>query len=248
MLFNSRTPYNKRAFLIEHFFKYKVLIGNKSRFTNSDSYDYIFGVNFMGNTLLNINKSLILLKKSLIFIKQIEKNRGNILFVGTRYDLRNIIAEIGNKTGSPYINYKWSKGLLTNWENTSNSIKFYKLFLRKLDMKTQKRVIMENAFLGLTSMVRLPDAIFIFDVSVDFEAFKEAKSLNIPVISLVDTNIPVRNIDYPIPSNTESLLTAVFFANLVIATLGKLRSKFPLELKVNKKARQHQGLRRKKSK
>jgi ribosomal protein S2 len=68
------------------------------------------------------------------------------------------------------------------------------------------------------------------------------------VISLVDTNIPVRNIDYPIPSNTESLLTAVFFANLIIATLGKLRSKFPLELKVNKKARQHQGLSRKKSK
>jgi small subunit ribosomal protein S2 len=222
---NKGIPYNKKTFLMEHFFNYKTLIGNKLRFTNSESYEYIFSINFTGNTILNINKSLILLKRALIFIKQIKKNKGKILFVGTRYDLRKVIEEIGNKTESPYVNYRWSKGLLTNWENTNTSIKFYNLFLKKLDMRTKKRVKMENTFFGLTSMTRLPDAIFIFDISTDFEAFTEAKSLNIPVISLVDTNIPTRGIDYPIPSNTESLLSVIFFANLIISTLSNLSHK-----------------------
>jgi len=214
-------PYNKKTFLIEQFFNYKTLIGNKVRFTNAESYDYIFGINFSGNTILNINKSLVLLKRALLFIKEIKKNKGNILFVGTRYDLRKVMEIIGNKTESPYVNYRWSKGLLTNWENTNTSIKFYNLFLKKLDMRTKKRSKMENTFFGLKSMTRLPDAIFIFDISTDFEAFKEAKSLNIPVISLVDTNIPTRAIDYPIPANTESILSIIFFANLIIASIKK---------------------------
>jgi small subunit ribosomal protein S2 len=214
-------PYNKKAFLIEQFINYKTLIGNKLRFSNSESYDYIFRINYIGNTIFNIDKSLVLLKRALIFIKQIKKNKGNILFVSTRYDLRKVIKEIGTKTESPYINYRWSKGLLTNWENINISIKFYNLFLKNLDMGTKKRLKMENTFLGITSMTCLPDAIFIFDLNTDLEAFKEAKALNIPIISLVDTNISIRNIDYPILANTESILSIIFFANLIIASLKK---------------------------
>tara|TARA_R110001592_G_scaffold150202_3_gene375979 strand:- start:7714 stop:8412 length:699 start_codon:yes stop_codon:yes gene_type:complete len=216
-------PYNKKIFLTEQFLNYKTLIGNKLRFTNSESYEYIFGINFTGNTILNISKSITLLRRALIFIKQVKKNNGNILFVGTRYDLRKLIKEIGNKTESPYINYKWPKGLLTNWENTNTSIKFYHLFLKKLDMRTKKRSRMENTFFGLTSMNRLPDVIFIFDLNTDLEAFKEAKSLNIPVISFVDTHIPNRSIDYPIPANTESILSMIFFTSLIISSITKSR-------------------------
>jgi len=213
--------YNKKAFLIEQFFNYKTLIGNKLKFTKSESYEYLFGINFTGNTIFDVNKSLVLLKRALNFIKQVKKNKGTILFVGTRYDLRKVIKEIGTKTESPYINYRWSKGLLTNWENTNTSIKFYNLFLKKLDMRSKKRSKMENTFFGLTSMNSLPDAIFIFDLTADLEAFKEAKALNIPVISFVDTNVPNRVIDYPIPANTESLLSSIFFASLIIAALKK---------------------------
>lgn len=212
-------PYNKKIFLIENFFRYKSLIGNKKKFTNSESYEYIIGLNFTGNTIFNFNKSLILLKKALSFIKQIKKNNGTILFVGTRYDLKKIIKEIADKTKVPYVNYRWSKGLLTNWENTNTSIKFYNLFFKNLDTNPKKRTKMKNTFFGLTSMTSLPDAIFIFDINTDLEAFKEAKALNIPIISLVDTNIPTRAIDYPIPANTESFLSIIFFANLVISSL-----------------------------
>jgi small subunit ribosomal protein S2 len=217
----EKTSYNKKTFLTEQLINYKTLIGNKLRFTNSESYDYIFGLNFNGNTIFNFNKSLILLKRALIFIKQIKKNKGNILFVGTRPDVRKVVKTIGIKTDSPYVNYRWSKGLLTNWENTNTSIKFYNLFLKKLDMKTKRRAKMENTFFGLTSMTRLPDAIFIMDLSTDVEAFKEAKALNIPLIALADSNIPTRAIDYPIPGNTESILSIIFYANLIISSLNK---------------------------
>jgi small subunit ribosomal protein S2 len=214
-------PYNKKTILTEQFYRYRTLIGNKLRFTNSESYEYIFGLNFIGNTIFNVNKSLVLLRRALIFIQQIKKNKGNILFVGTRFDMREIIQTIGIKTNSPYINYKWSKGLLTNWENTSSSIKFYNLFLKKLDMRAKKKNKMENTFFGLTSMTKLPDVIFIMDLNIDFEAYKEAKALNIPIIAIVDTNTPVRNIDYPIPGNSESILSIIFFANLIISSLKK---------------------------
>jgi small subunit ribosomal protein S2 len=214
-------PYNKKTFLIKQFLSYKTLIGNKLRFTNAESYDYIFRINYIGNTIFNMNKSLFLLKKALLFIKQIKKNNGIILFVGTQEDLTKVIGEIGNKTESPYVNYRWPKGLLTNWENISVSIKFYNLFLKRLEMRSKKRIKMENTFVGLTSMTRLPDAIFIFDLITDFEAFKEAKLLNIPIISLVDTNTPTRDIDYPILANTESILSVIFFANLIVSSLMK---------------------------
>jgi small subunit ribosomal protein S2 len=215
-------PYNKKTFLIKQFLNYKSLIGNKLRFTNSESYEYIFRINFIGNTIFNVNKSLFLLKRALLFIKQIKENKGTILFISTRKDLKNVIAEIGKKTELPYVNYRWSKGLLTNWENTNASIRFYNLFIKRLEMRNKKRLKMKNTFIGLSSMTRLPDAVFIFDLSMDFEAFKEAKSLNIPVISLVDTNIVNRDIDYPILANTESVLSVIFFANLIIASFKKL--------------------------
>jgi len=218
-IYKNKLFYNKKNNLIESFFNYKTLIGNKKVFTNSESYEYILGFNFTGNTIFNFNKSLVLLKKALSFIKQIKKNKGTILFVGTRYDLRKIVKEIANKSELPYVNYRWSKGLLTNWENTNTSIKFYNLFFKNLDTKTKKRTKMENTFFGLTSMTRLPEAIFIFDINTDLEAFKEAKTLNIPIISLVDTNVPTRKIDYPIPANTESILSIIFFGNLIIKSL-----------------------------
>jgi small subunit ribosomal protein S2 len=213
--YNKKTFYNKKTLLTEHFFNYKTLIGNKLSFTNSESYEYIFSINFMGNTLFNIDNSLVLLKRALIFIKNIKENKGNILFIGTRFDLNKVSEMVAKKTKSPFIGQVWSKGLLTNWENSKTSIESYNLLLKKLDMTTKKRLKMENTFSGLTSMSCLPDAVFIFDISTDIEAFQEAKSLNIPVISLVDTNIPIRVVDYPIPFNTESLLSVIFFCSLL---------------------------------
>jgi small subunit ribosomal protein S2 len=218
----NNLSYNKKAFLIEQFFSYKALVGNKIRFTNPQSYEYIFGLNFNKNTIFNINKSLVLLRRALNLIQKIKENKGNILFVGTRFDTRKIVENIAIKTSSPYINYKWPNGLLTNWENNTTSLKFYHLFLKKLKMRKKGHNKMKNTFSGLTSMNKLPDAIFIMDLNTDFDAFKEAKALNIPIIALIDSNIPARMIDYPIPANSDSILSIIFFANLIISSIKKI--------------------------
>jgi small subunit ribosomal protein S2 len=212
---------NKKNLISKEFYAYKALIGNKLRFTNSESYEYLSGLNFNNNVIFNFTKALALLRRSLNFMKQIKKNKGNILFVGTRHDLRKIVEKIGLKTNSPYINYRWVKGLLSNWENTSNSIKFYHLFLKKLDMKSKRKLKMKNSFLGLSSMTKLPQAIFIVDINNDLDALTEAKALNIPVIAIVDSNTSLKNIDYPIPGNNESLISIIFFINLIISSLRK---------------------------
>ena len=219
---SSRLPYNKKAFIAEQFLFYKTLIGNKLRFTNSQSYEFILGRNFLGNTLFDLNKSLIFLRRALQFVQQVRQNEGTILFVGTRDDLQKVVKSIGVQTKSPYVNYRWLKGLLTNWENTSNSIKFYNLFLKKLAMRNKQRNKMANTFFGIRNMKKLPDAIFILDLSTDYEVLREANALNIPVIALVDSNIPSRKIDYPIPANSDSILSIIFFANLIISSLKNI--------------------------
>lgn len=220
LFLSSKLNYNKKAFLTNKFFIYKTLIGNKLKFTHPESYEYILGLNFNKNTFFNINKSLSLLNRTLNFIREVKKNKGTILFVGTRYDLKKIVRNIGNKTNSPYVDHKWFNGLLTNWENTSISIKFYNLFFKKLKISSKKRNKIKNTFFGLKSMTQLPDVIFILDINTDYDAYKEAKLLNIPIIALIDSNISSHKIDYPIPGNSESILSIIFFANLLISSIS----------------------------
>lgn len=205
--------------LSNNFYLYKTLLGNKLRFTNPESYEYIKGLTFTNNTFFDLKKSLILFKRALTFMRLIKKRNGNILFIGTRYDLKKIIKKLGLETGLSYINHRWVKGFLTNWENTSNSIKFYNLFLKKLDMRSKKKIKMEKSFLGVKNMTKLPDAIFLFDLNNDRDILNEAKSLNIPIIAIVDTNTSLKKIDYPIPGNSESLLSLIFYTNIIGASL-----------------------------
>lgn len=214
-------PFKKKVLLEDHFLKYKVLLGNKLRFTNFNTYETITGLNFSGNTLIDLEKTIISLKRALTFIEQIKNNKGVILFVGTRHDLKGLVEEVGSKAKAPYVNDRWLKGLLTNWENASNSIKFYNLFLRKLGLRNKRKNKVISTFFGLRSLTKLPDAIFIFDVATDLDALKEARLLNIPVIAIADTNAPLDLIDYPILGNSGSILPIAFFSNLIISVFKK---------------------------
>jgi len=213
---------SKKTFRMEDYFlKYKVLLGNKLKFTNAETYSLISGLNFSGNTIFDLDKAIISLKNVLIFIKKIKEKKGIILFVGTRNDLKEITKQIGSKTKSPYVNESWVKGLLTNWENTSDSICFYKVFLKKLNLKPKRKNKVIRTYFGLQNLKRLPDAVFIFDVVTDKDALKEAKLLNIPVIAISDTNTPLKNIDYPILGNSGSIVPLAFFSNLIVSVLRK---------------------------
>lgn len=194
-------------------------LGNILKFTHSNSYENIKGLNFTNNAILDVNKITQSLRRSLKFLQNVKTNKGLILFIGTRPDIRKITEKLGSETNMPYINQRWLKGLLTNWENSSSSVKFYNLFLKKLGLSKKKKLRMMGIFEGLQELTRLPDAIIILDPITDIDAMQEAKTLNIPVIAIADTGISLDDIDYPILGNNESLISLTFFSNLILETL-----------------------------
>ena len=214
-------PLKRKNLLEDHFLRYKVLLGNKLKFTNPQTYEVISGLNFAGNSIFDVEKSIASLKRALNFIQKVQANKGIILFIGTRPDLKEIVKYVGSKTNSPYVNDRWLKGLLTNWENTSNSIRFYNLFFKKLGLRAKRKKKIMDTFLGLKTLKKLPYAIFVFDVNADIDVLKEAKSLNIPIIAISDTNVSLNDIDYPILGNSGSILPLAFFSNLIISTFTK---------------------------
>jgi small subunit ribosomal protein S2 len=214
-------PFKRKNLLEDHFLRYQVLLGNKLRFTNPQTYEVILGLNPAGNSIFDIEKSIATLKCALTFIQKVQANDGIILFIGTRPDIKEIVKYVGIKTNSPYVNDRWLKGLLTNWENTSKSIHFYNIFLKKLGLRAKKKKRIVDTFLGLKNLKKLPDAIFIFDVNTDIDVLKEAKSLNIPIIAISDTNVSLNDIDYPILGNSGSIFSLAFFSNLIISTFTK---------------------------
>jgi small subunit ribosomal protein S2 len=216
----SRT-FKKGLLLEDHFIKYQVLIGNKLRFTNPQTHGFLSGLNFGGNTIFKFQESLNSLRRTLQFIQGLNLEGGKILFISTRSDLKEIVAFVGSETKSPYVNHRWLKGLLTNWETASTSIRFYNLFFKKLTLKTKQKKKLIAKFSGLQSLTELPDAVFIFDLKTDKDALKEARLLNIPIIGIVDTDSSLKTIDYPILGNASSILSIAFFSNLIISALKK---------------------------
>ena len=216
---DSSSLKNERILTEKLFLRYLVLTGHSLHFTTPHMYENTIGLDFTNNSVVSFTKALTTLRRSLAFLKGLSKSGGTILFVSTRHDTRAIVKNLAEKTDSPYIVERWLKGLLTNWENTSTSIKFYNLFIRKLDLRVKQKKKMSSLFKGLVKMPRLPDAIFLFDLNVDKEALREAKRLNIPVIAFVDTNMQVNQVDYPILCNVEPTLSVAFLTNIILASL-----------------------------
>ena len=143
----------------------------------------------------------------------------SILFVGTRSDISGLTQNIGKKTSNPYVHIRWIRGLITNWENISTSIKFFKLYQNKLKLSKKRSSKLKNTFEGLQNLKKLPDAIFLIDPLFDNDVIHEAKRLNIPLIGIVDNNLKTDLIDYPIIGNTNSILSLLFFTQLTIKAI-----------------------------
>jgi len=212
----------KNTLILEHLFLFKNHLGSRSSFRNRNIDEYVFGEDVLSNTIFNVEKTLILFRRALNFISLIKKENKQILFVGTGAKAQKLTKFVGKSTGHPYVQTRWVKGLLTNWESISSSVKFYNLFLKRLDLSKKAKQKLKQTFEGIHSLKELPAAVFVIDLDYDFEVVAEAKKLNIPVISIVDNNCKIINkIDYPILSNTGSVLPLFLIISLVIETLKK---------------------------
>jgi small subunit ribosomal protein S2 len=150
-------------------------------------------------------------------VRQLSSNKGNILFVGTKRQAREIVREEAERCGAPYVDYRWLGGMLTNFKTVKQSIKrlkdmeqmaldnaFEKMSKKEGLMLQRELVKLQKSLGGIKDMGGLPDAIFVIDVGYHKIAITEANKLGIPVIGVVDTNHSPEGINYIIPGNDDS--------------------------------------------
>ena len=200
-----------------------VHFGHQTRFWNPKMAPYIFGHRNKIH-IINLEKSLPMFQEAQKYAKQLTANRGTILFVGTKRQAREIVAEEARRCGMPYVEQRWLGGMLTNFKTVKTSIKRLKDMkaqqeagldsLSKKEQLTFSREIekLEKDIGGIQDMAALPDAIFIIDVGFHKIAVAEAKKLGIPLIGVVDTNHSPEGIDYVIPGNDDSAKAVTLYA------------------------------------
>jgi len=200
-----------------------VHFGHQTRFWNPKMAPYIFGHRNKIH-IINLEKSLPMFQEAQKYAKQLTANRGTILFVGTKRQAREIVAEEARRAGMPYVDTRWLGGMLTNFKTVKTSIK------RLKEMKAQQEVGLEGMSKkeqltfsremdklekdigGIQDMTALPDAIFVIDVGFHKIAVSEAKKLGIPLIGVVDSNHSPEGIDYVIPGNDDSSKAVTLYA------------------------------------
>ena len=193
-----------------------VHFGHQTRYWNPRMAPYIFGHRNKIH-IVNLEKTMTLYQEALKFVRQLTTNKGSVLFVGTKRQAREIVKEEALRSGSPFVDYRWLGGMLTNYKTVKQSIKRLKEMeamvqdgsMDKLPKKEALQYQREIAKLdrsmgGIKDMNGLPDAIFIIDVGYQKGAVAEAKKLGIPVIAVVDTNHSPEGIAYVIPGNDDS--------------------------------------------
>ena len=190
--------------------------GHQTRFWSPKMAPYIFGHRNKIH-IINLEKTLPMFLDAQKFVRQVASNRGTILFVGTKRQSKEIIAEEATRAGMPYVDARWLGGTLTNFKTVKGSIKRLKDMtaarengdwerLSKKEALTTSRDIekLEKSLGGIQDMAGTPDAIFVVDVGYHKIALTEAKKLGIPVIAVVDTNHSPEGVDYIIPGNDDS--------------------------------------------
>ncbi|ALS62116.1 MULTISPECIES: 30S ribosomal protein S2 [Pandoraea] len=193
-----------------------VHFGHQTRFWNPKMAPYIFGHRNKIH-IINLEKTLPMYQDALKYVRQLAANRGTILFVGTKRQAREIVAEAAGRAGQPFVNNRWLGGMLTNFKTLKSSIKKLKDMEQALEAGEQERMSKKEALLfdremaklqksigGVKEMGGMPDAIFVVDVGYHKIAITEANKLGIPVIAVVDTNHSPEGVDYVIPGNDDS--------------------------------------------
>jgi small subunit ribosomal protein S2 len=193
-----------------------VHFGHQTRFWNPKMAPYIFGHRNKIH-IVNLEKTMELYTEALKYVRQMAANKGTILFVGTKRQAREIVAEEAQRAGMPYVDHRWLGGMLTNFKTVKQSVRRLKDLdtmtedgtiakLTKREALTLQRELekLQRSLGGIKEMNGLPDAMFVIDVGYQKNAVVEAKKLGIPIIAVVDTNHSPDGIDYVIPGNDDS--------------------------------------------
>ena len=193
-----------------------VHFGHQTRYWNPKMAPYIFGHRNKIH-IINLERTLELYQAAVKFVRQLSASKGNILFVGTKRQAREIVHEEAVRCGMPYVDHRWLGGMLTNFKTVKQSIKRLKEIEGMVEDGTLERMAKKEALGyqremqkllrslgGIKDMASLPDALFVIDVGYQKGAVSEANKLGIPVVGVVDTNHSPDGIGYVIPGNDDS--------------------------------------------
>jgi small subunit ribosomal protein S2 len=219
-----------------------VHFGHQTRFWNPKMAPYIFGARSKIH-IVNLEKTLAKYNEAMAFVRKLAANKGNILFVGTKRQAREIIAEEATRAGSSFVDQRWLGGMLTNFKTIKQSTKrlkdmetmtedgsLEKLGKKEALMMTRELAKLQKSIGGIKEMNTLPDALFVIDVGYHKIAITEANKLGIPVIAVVDTNHSPEGIDYVIPGNDDSSSAIRLYARGVADAILEGRSQFVEEI------------------
>ncbi len=216
---------------LEEMLKAGVHFGHRTSKWNSKMKPYIFTARNNVH-IIDLEKTQEKLAEALKFIQKIKKEKGVILFVGTKVAAKEITSQIAKKCRMPYVNERWLGGTLTNFGIISKRLEYFRDLegknkkgeLKKYTKKEQHQFgvelqKLERQFGGIKKMLKLPEALLVVDVQKEKLAIKEARMKNIPVIGLCDTNADPSIIDYPIPVNDDAITSLKLILGIIVKVL-----------------------------
>jgi small subunit ribosomal protein S2 len=207
-----------------------VHFGHHPRRWNPKMQPYIFGER-NGVHIINLERTVPMLRNALQAVYDVVKGGGRILFVGTKKQASDCIADHAKRCGQYYVNHRWLGGMLTNWKTVSQSIHRLNDYETKLEQDqvgltkkeilklTRERDNLERSLGGIREMGGVPDLMFVLDVNKEHIAIKEANNLNIPVVAILDSNSDPHGITYPIPGNDDAIRSIDLYCRLVADTV-----------------------------
>ena len=223
---------------IEQLLEAGVHLGHKTLRWNPKMKKFIFGKRDSIH-IIDLTQTLELTKVALEKVYSTISSGGKILFISTKKQASEAIAELAKETDQYFVNYRWLGGMLTNWGTISNSIKklkkletdlvsenrgFTKKELLKMSVKKDK---LERSLGGIAEMKKIPDLVFVIDTNYESLAIAESSKLGIPIIAILDSNSNPDNIDFPIPGNDDARRAIDLYCNLIKETINNAKTSNP---------------------
>ncbi|HUQ13067.1 MAG TPA: 30S ribosomal protein S2 [Novosphingobium sp.] len=206
--------------------------GHQTHRWNPRMKPYIFGAR-NGIHILDLSQTVPLMARALDFVSSTVQAGGKVLFVGTKRQAQEPIAQVARQCGQHFVNHRWLGGMLTNWKTISNSIKRLKsldeqlsgeiagLTKKEVLQLTRERDKLELSLGGIRDMGGIPDVMFVIDANKEELAIKEANVLGIPVVAVLDSNVSPDGIAFPIPANDDASRAIRLYCDAIGAAATK---------------------------
>jgi small subunit ribosomal protein S2 len=209
--------------------------GHQTHRWNPRMKPYIFG-DRNGVHIIDLSQTVPLFARALDFVQQTAARGGKVLFVGTKRQAQDAVAEAARVSGQHFVNHRWLGGMLTNWKTVSNSIKRLKSLEEQLSgdttgltkkevlQQTRERDKLEKSLGGIRDMGGLPDVMFVIDSNKEELAIKEANVLGIPVVAILDSNSNPQGISFPVPGNDDASRAIRLYCEAIANAVGAGKS------------------------